>query len=130
MNTQKGYFGEFGGQYVSETLISVLDGITDAFNNYINDPGFRKELDSILKNFVGRPTPLLFAENATNILGGAKIYLKMECLANTGAHKINNAAGQALLAKKNGKKEDYCGNRSGTAWHCYSMYLCQTGVGL
>jgi len=104
MNTTEGYFGEFGGQYVDKALIPILNDITNAFKSYMRDPEFTKELNSILKNFVGRPTPLLFAENATKVLGGAKIFLKMECLANTGAHKINNAVGQALIAKKMGKK--------------------------
>ena len=76
----------------------------EAFHKYINDPEFIKEFENVLKDFVGRPTPLLFSENATREIGGANIFLKLEGLANTGAHKINNAIGQALLAKKMGKK--------------------------
>lgn len=98
-----GYFGEFGGCYVDETLVSELKRIEKFFKECAKDDTFWSEFYDLLKNFVGRPTPLLFAENATKALGGANIYLKLECLANTGAHKINNAIGQALLAKKMGK---------------------------
>jgi len=98
-----GYFGEYGGRYVDESLVSTLEDIETFFKECINDDVFWGEFYDLLKNFVGRPTPLLFAENTTKALGGANIYLKLECLANTGAHKINNAIGQALLAKKMGK---------------------------
>lgn len=98
-----GYFGEYGGRYVDESLVSILEDIETFFKECINDDVFWGEFYDLLKNFVGRPTPLLFAENTTKALGGANIYLKLECLANTGAHKINNAIGQALLAKKMGK---------------------------
>jgi tryptophan synthase beta chain len=101
---KESYFGEFGGRYVSPILNSVLDEIDTEFRKDIIDPGFKMEFRDIMRNYVGRPTPLLFAENITNDLGGAKIYLKLECLANTGAHKINNAVGQALLAKRLGRK--------------------------
>lgn len=100
---KKGYFGEYGGQFVSEKLQVVLDEIDANFRKYIKDKTFLNEYHDILRKFVGRPTPLVFAENATKKLGGANIYLKLECLANTGAHKINNAVGQALLAKRMGK---------------------------
>lgn len=100
---KKGYFGEYGGQYVSERLRPVLEEIDKNFRKYIKDESFLEEYNEILRNFVGRPTPLIFAENSTKELGGANIYLKLECLANTGAHKINNAVGQALLAKRMGK---------------------------
>jgi len=99
-----GFFGEYGGRYLDDALIPVLEDLEAAFKYYIKDDGFWKDFNSGLKNFVGRPTPLLFAENATKALNGANIYLKLECLANTGAHKINNALGQAILAKKMGKK--------------------------
>ena len=98
-----GFFGEYGGRYVAEILRPVLLELEEAFKKYIVDRDFLEEFDYILKNFVGRPTPLLFAENATKEIGGANIYLKLEGLANTGAHKINNAIGQALLAKRMGK---------------------------
>lgn len=98
-----GYFGEYGGQFVSEKLIPVLNEIDRNFRECMQDESFLKEYHEIQKKFIGRPTPLMFAENATKELGGANIYLKLECLANTGAHKINNAVGQALLAKRMGK---------------------------
>lgn len=105
INTEKmnGYFGAYGGRCVDASLLTVLEEIESFFKECINSQDFWDEFNYILKNFVGRPTPLLFAENATKALGGANIYLKLECLANTGAHKINNAIGQALLAKKMGK---------------------------
>ncbi len=98
-----GFFGQYGGRYVAEILRPALIELEEAFYKYINDPDFINEFENILTDFVGRPTPLLFAENASRQLGGANIYLKLEGLANTGAHKINNAIGQGLLAKKMGK---------------------------
>ena len=100
---KKGFFGEYGGSYIAEILRPALVELDEAFAAAMKDESFIKEFEESLKNFVGRPTPLLFAKNATTILGGAKIYLKLEGLANTGAHKINNALGQALLAKRMGK---------------------------
>ncbi|HOV13073.1 MAG TPA: tryptophan synthase subunit beta [Spirochaetota bacterium] len=99
-----GFFGEYGGRYIAEILRPNLIELENGFKKYIKDEQFLKEFNDTLKSFVGRPTPLLFAENASISLGGANIYLKLEGLANTGAHKINNAIGQALLAKKLGKK--------------------------
>lgn len=98
-----GYFGEFGGRYVAEVLRSPLDELEAAFRSSWADPEFRATFSALLADFVGRPTPLLYAENASRELGGADIYIKLEGLAATGAHKINNALGQALLAKKLGK---------------------------
>ena len=99
-----GYFGEYGGRYIAEVLRGAIEELDKAFHEAIDDPAFIAEYEYTLKNFVGRPTPLLYAENVTKALGGAKVYLKLEGLANTGAHKINNAVGQALLAKRMGKK--------------------------
>lgn len=99
-----GYFGEFGGQYVPETLMPALQELEEAYEKYKEERGFKEELDYYLKNYVGRPTPLYYAQKLTNHLGGAKIYLKREDLNHTGAHKINNSLGQALLAKRMGKK--------------------------
>lgn len=99
-----GFFGTYGGKYVAEVLRRPLDELENAFNSAKNDKAFLQELDEIQKDYIGRVTPLLFAKNATRILGGAKIYIKLEGLANTGAHKINNAIGQCLLAKRMGKK--------------------------
>ena len=94
---------EFGGQYVNEKLKARLDELEKAFNEAIKDKGFKKELNYYLKDYVGRPSPLYYAKDLSKYAGGAKIYLKREDLNHTGAHKINNALGQALLAKRMGK---------------------------
>ncbi len=96
-------FGEFGGQFVPEVLIPPLKELEKAYKELKDDEGFKRELDYYLKNYAGRPTPLYFAKNLTEKLGGAKIYLKREDLLHSGAHKINNTIGQALLAKHMGK---------------------------
>ena len=100
---QFGHFGQFGGTFVAETLIEALDELRDMYDKYKDDPDFLKEFHHDLKHFVGRPSPIYFAERLTNQIGGAKIYLKREDLNHTGAHKVNNTVGQALLAKKMGK---------------------------
>ena len=100
----RGRFGRFGGRYVPETLIPALDELEAAYAAARKDPEFLAELDTLLREFVGRPSGLYFAENLTRRAGGAKIYLKREDLNHTGAHKINNCLGQALLAKRMGKK--------------------------
>jgi tryptophan synthase beta chain len=99
-----GYFGKFGGRFVPETLMTALLDLEREYETARKDPSFQKELDCLLSEFVGRPTPLYFAERLTRELGGAKIYLKREDLLHTGAHKINNAIGQILLARRMGKK--------------------------
>ena len=99
-----GRFGEFGGKYVSETLISALDELECIYEEVKKDKSFLAEVKNDLETFVGRPSPLYFAQRWTENLGGAKIYLKREDLNHTGAHKINNTVGQVLLAKKMGKK--------------------------
>lgn len=99
-----GKFGEFGGQFVPETLMPALQELEEAYKNSQADAGFQEDLDYLLKTYVGRPTPLTEAKQLSASLGGARIFLKREDLAHTGAHKINNAIGQALLAKKIGKK--------------------------
>ncbi len=101
---KKGYFGQYGGRFVPETLVPALEELERAFNEARRDREFKKEFESLLRDYVGRPTPLYYARNLTEYLGGAKIYLKREDLTHTGAHKINNALGQALLAKRMGKK--------------------------
>lgn len=101
---KKGYFGEYGGRFVPETLIPALQELELAYTRASRDKSFQKELRQLEETYIGRPTPLYFARQLTAYLGGAKIYLKREDLAHTGAHKINNALGQALLAKKMGKK--------------------------
>ncbi len=97
-------FGEYGGQFVPETLMPAVQELEAAFLRYREDPEFNVELDHLLKTYVGRPTPISFARRLTKSLGGAKIYLKREDLAHSGAHKINNALGQALLATRMGKQ--------------------------
>jgi tryptophan synthase beta chain len=100
----RGHFGPYGGMYVPETLMTPLFELTEAYHAARRDPEFQKELDFQLREFAGRPTNLYFADRLTEHCGGAKIYLKREDLLHTGAHKINNALGQALLAKRMGKK--------------------------
>lgn len=99
-----GFFGEYGGRFVPENLVGVLEEVKQAFYQYKDDPDFQKELDYYFKYFVGRPSPLYFAKRLTREIGGAKIYLKREDLNHMGAHKINNTLGQVLLAKRLGKK--------------------------
>jgi tryptophan synthase beta chain len=99
----KGRFGEFGGQYIPETLMSALYELEEAYARYKDDPDFNAELGRLLAGYAGRPSLLYFAENLTKYAGGAKIYLKREDLNHTGSHKINNVLGQALLAKRMGK---------------------------
>lgn len=98
-------FGQFGGQYVPETLMNALKELEEAFIKYADDEEFKNEYEYYLRQYVGRPSPLYFAERITEDLGGAKIYLKREDLNHTGAHKINNVLGQILLAKRMGKKK-------------------------
>jgi tryptophan synthase beta chain len=100
---ERGHFGAFGGRFVAETLMRPLDELNAAYRKYMQDPEFQAELDQDLAHFVGRPSPLYFAERWSEELGGARIYLKREDLNHTGAHKINNTVGQALLAKRMGK---------------------------
>jgi tryptophan synthase beta chain len=100
---QSGHFGPFGGRFVPETLIPVLDQLTAAYERSRTDPEFQAKLADLFKRYVGRPTPLYFAERLTEYAGGARIYLKREDLAHTGAHKINNCLGQILLAQEMGK---------------------------
>lgn len=98
------FFGEFGGRYVAEVLREPLDRLEAAFVDAMEDASFHEDFATIGSQFIGRPTPLLHAENASRALGGAQIFIKLEGLANTGAHKINNAVGQALLARRMGKR--------------------------
>ena len=100
---QTGHFGEFGGRFVPETLVPALDELTAEYEKAKADPAFQEELDYYLKDYIGRPTPLYFAERITRELGGAKVYIKREDLCHTGAHKMNNTMGQILLARRMGK---------------------------
>ncbi|MEZ4666632.1 MAG: tryptophan synthase subunit beta [Anaerolineae bacterium] len=101
---ERGYYGEFGGRFVPETIIPALDELTAAYNEAMADPQFQQQLLHLHRTYTGRPTPVTYARRLSQILGGAQIYLKREDLAHTGAHKINNALGQALLAQRMGKK--------------------------
>jgi len=101
----KGHFGMYGGRYVPETLMQAVTELEAAYKKAQKDAAFHEDLNKLLKDYVGRETPLYFAENLTKYAGGAKIYLKREDLNHTGAHKINNSLGQALLAKRMGKKK-------------------------
>ncbi len=100
---ERGMFGPYGGRFVPEMLITALDELVSESARILADPGYRAELDGLLRDYAGRPTPLSFARRLSDQLGGAKIYLKREDLAHTGAHKINNVLGQALLARHMGK---------------------------
>jgi tryptophan synthase beta chain len=99
-----GYFGEFGGRFVPEVLVPALEELAGAYGRFREDPGFRGKLDCLLQRWAGRPTPLYEAGRLSELQGGARIYLKREDLLHTGAHKINNALGQGLLARKMGKR--------------------------
>jgi tryptophan synthase beta chain len=99
----RGHFGNYGGRFVGETLMEAIYSLEEAYNRYKNDADFQAEMDKDLADFVGRPSPLYHAENWSKKLGGAQIYLKREDLNHTGAHKVNNTIGQALLAKRMGK---------------------------
>ena len=100
----RGHFGPYGGSFVSETLVAALEQLNHAYDHYSRDPEFIAEFNSELKHFVGRPSPIYHAKRWSEILGGAQIYLKREDLNHTGAHKINNTIGQALLARRMGKQ--------------------------
>ena len=104
MPNRRGYFGSFGGKFIPETLMKALEELTKAYKKLKNDSSFNKELDYYLKNYAGRPTALYKAENLSKEIRGPRIYLKREDLAHTGAHKINNALGQGLLARRMGKQ--------------------------
>lgn len=101
----KGFYGQFGGQFVPETLMTAVKQLEEAYVDSKKDPLFQAELKELLKDYVGRENPLYYAKRLTEYAGGAKIYLKREDLNHTGAHKINNALGQVLLAKKMGKNK-------------------------
>ena len=113
MTNQNGRFGIHGGQYIPETLMNAVIELEEAYNHFKNDPTFQKELKELFHDYANRPSRLYYAEKLTKKLGGAKIYLKREDLNHTGAHKINNVLGQALLAKKMGKTRLIAGTGAG-----------------
>ena len=136
LESKKGFFGEskdglnaFGGQYMPEILYSALKELEKAYKNILKTRDFKQELSLLYRDFVGRPTPLIYAKNVSKLLHN-EIYLKFEGLANTGAHKINNAIGQVLLAKKNGQDAHYSRNRSGTTRISHRSGVCKTWYGM
>lgn len=133
--TRDGRFGRFGGKYVPETLMEALKELEESYLKLIEEPGFRQELDKLLREYAGRPTPLYHAENLSRLIGGAKIYLKREDLLHGGAHKINNTLGQALLARRMGKRRVIAETGAGqhgvaTAMACAALGLrCEIYMG-
>lgn len=125
---EAGRFGEYGGSYVPEALQAVLDEITDSYNQIKDDPAFLAELASLNKHFTGRPSPVFYCKNLSEKLGGADIYLKREDLNHTGAHKINHCLGEALLAKRMGKKKLIA--ETGAGQHGVALATAATLVGL
>jgi len=125
---QAGYFGKYGGQVIPPALKPIFDEIAEAYKNAQADPGFRAEYEGLLKDYVGRPSPLYYARNLSQKLGGAKIYLKREDLNHTGAHKINHTLGEALLAKKMGKTKLLA--ETGAGQHGVALATAAALVGL
>ena len=123
-----GKFGKYGGQYVPETLMEPLNKLADAYLRFSRDPSFKKELANWLENYAGRPTPLYLAGRLTDHAGGAKIYLKREDLLHGGAHKINNTLGQAILAKKMGKRRIIA--ETGAGQHGVATAMACAALGL
>jgi len=123
-----GKFGKYGGQYVPETLMEPLKALADAYRRFSRDPSFKKELEKWLEHYAGRPTPLYFAGRLTDDARGAKIYLKREDLLHGGAHKINNTLGQALLAKKMGKRRIIA--ETGAGQHGVATAMACAALGL
>src|SRR6266568_512393 len=126
--SKPGKFGKYGGQYVPETLMEPLRELEEAYNRFSHDPSFKKELAGWLDSFAGRPTPLYLAANLTRVVRGAKIYLKREDLLHGGAHKINNTLGQALLAKKMGKRRIIA--ETGAGQHGVATAMACAALGL
>ena len=125
---KNGRFGEFGGQYIPETLVPAIEELEENYLKFKDDRKFKQELDYYLKVYAGRPTPLYYAKNLSEKLGGAKIYLKREDLLHGGAHKINNTLGQALLAKKMNKKRIIA--ETGAGQHGVATAMACAALGL
>ena len=124
----KGKYGKYGGQFIPETLMAAVQELEDAYEEARNDPEFQERLDYYLSEYAGRPTPLYYAENLSKKMGGAKIYLKREDLAHGGAHKINNTLGQALLAKRMGKRRVIA--ETGAGQHGVATAIACAALGL
>lgn len=125
---EKGFFGEYGGSFIPPQLQVIIDEITENYIKLKDDPVFKDELNDLLKNYVGRPSPIFYAKNLSNKLGGAQIYFKREDLNHTGAHKINHCLGEALLAKKMGKKKLIA--ETGAGQHGVALATAAALVGL
>lgn len=123
-----GRYGKFGGRYIPETLIPAIKELEYSYQKYSHDPDFKRELSEYLKDYAGRPTPLYFAKNLTNYVGGAKIYIKREDLLHGGAHKTNNTIGQCILAKRMGKKRVIA--ETGAGQHGVGTALASAVLGL
>jgi len=123
-----GKFGNFGGKFIPETLVPAIEELEESYKKFTKDSNFKKELKEYLENYAGRPTPLYFAKNLTEYVGGAKIYLKREDLLHGGAHKTNNTLGQCLLAKKMGKKRIIA--ETGAGQHGVGTALASAVLGL
>ena len=128
MPNKDGYFGEYGGSFVPDVLNDILAEITQAYEEIRKDPAFNEELQSLYKNYVGRPSPIFHAKNLSNKIGGAQIYFKREDLNHTGAHKINHCLGEALLAKRMGKKKLIA--ETGAGQHGVALATAAAIVGL
>ncbi len=125
---ERGHFGQYGGLFVAETLMEPLEELKKVYEHYLNDAEFLKELDAEFQHYVGRPSPLYFAKRWSKIVGGARIYLKREDLNHTGAHKVNNTIGQALLAKRLGKTRIIA--ETGAGQHGVATATVATRLGL
>ena len=126
----RGHFGPYGGMFVAETLMQPLTELREAYERYRDDPDFQAEFMDDLRLYVGRPSPLYPAQRLTETWGGARIYLKREDLNHTGAHKVNNTIGQALLAKRMGKNPHYCRDRRRSAWRGFGYCGSTLGYGV
>ena len=126
---ENGYYGEFGGAYIPEMLYPNVEELRSNYLEIMSDPNFQKEFQSLLKDYVGRPSPLYFAKRLSKKYN-TKIYLKREDLNHTGAHKVNNTIGQILMAQRLGIKTNYSRNWSWPTWSSYCNCLCFNGYGL
>ena len=125
-----GFFGEYGGKFVPETLMHALEELEKTYNNFKDKPEFKEQFYKDLSEFVGRPSPLYFAENLTKKLGGAKILFKQEHLNHTGSHKITNSLFQVLLAKRMGKKSLICESGAGQHFSATAAVAAKFGMPL
>ena len=126
---ENGYYGTFGGAYIPEMLFPNTEELRTQYLDIMNSEDFQEEFHALLKDYVGRPTPLYFSKRLSELYR-TKIYLKREDLCHTGAHKVNNTIGQILMAKRLGENPNYCRDRRRTARGCHSYCLCPYGDGM